>query len=118
MTIHASADGVWKTALARLSVSISKDDMDTWLKPLQPASHGDGLVLYAPNAFVLEAVQEQFREAIQSNLPAGFKFRMAIGSRPKGDTTDTSAAVQGAHPSPTEGESREQESAEASKTVA
>jgi chromosomal replication initiator protein len=50
---------VWPRCLERLEAEFSAEDVHTWLKPLQAAPQADGLVLYAPNAFVVDTVREQ-----------------------------------------------------------
>jgi len=101
MGIHAAADAIWKKSLERLSASITKDDLDTWIKPLQPEQRGDTFLLYAPNAFVREAVEGQYRDAIHATFPDGTNVRLVIGSRPKATPSDAASASQPAPaPSP------------------
>ncbi len=56
---------VWSQCLQRLEQEFATDDVHTWLKPLQANRSGDELHLYAPNAFVVEQVQEQYLARIQ-----------------------------------------------------
>jgi len=50
---------------------------------LQPAEVDGVLVLYAPNAFVQEAVSSNYLRSIKSALPKGMGVQLAVGSRPK-----------------------------------
>jgi chromosomal replication initiator protein len=56
---------VWPQCLQRLEQEFATDDVHTWLKPLQANQNADELHLYAPNAFVVEQVQEQYLVRIQ-----------------------------------------------------
>lgn len=56
---------VWPHCLQRLEQEFAIDDVHTWLKPLQANQNADELQLYAPNAFVVEQVQEQYLARIQ-----------------------------------------------------
>ena len=46
----------WPRCLERLEAEFPIEDVHTWLKPLQADAREQSLVLYAPNAFVMEAV--------------------------------------------------------------
>jgi chromosomal replication initiator protein len=50
----------WPLCLERLEAELSAEDIHTWIKPLQATPHGDGLTLYAPNAFVVDTVRERY----------------------------------------------------------
>jgi chromosomal replication initiator protein len=56
---------VWSQCLQRLEQEFPSEDVHTWLKPLQATGTQDALHLYAPNAFVVDQVQEQFLARIQ-----------------------------------------------------
>ncbi len=56
---------VWPRCLSRLEAEFPPEDVHTWLKPLQAALRDDGLVLYAPNAFVRDEVQDRFLPRIR-----------------------------------------------------
>lgn len=56
---------VWSQCLQRLEQEFPSDDVHTWLKPLQANRTPDALHLFAPNAFVVEQVQEQFLPRIK-----------------------------------------------------
>ncbi|MFN3703736.1 chromosomal replication initiator protein DnaA [Thermomonas sp.] len=56
---------VWPACLQRLESEYPQEDVRTWLKPLQADRRDDGLVLYAPNAFVRDEVQSRFLPRIR-----------------------------------------------------
>jgi chromosomal replication initiator protein len=58
----------WPRCLERLEAELPAEDVHTWLKPLQPVRRDDGLVLYAPNAFVMEEVRERYLVRIRELL--------------------------------------------------
>jgi chromosomal replication initiator protein len=55
----------WPRCLERLEAELPAEDVHTWLKPLQARLRDDGLVLYAPNAFVMEEVRERYLDRIR-----------------------------------------------------
>jgi chromosomal replication initiator protein len=58
----------WPRCLERLQAEFPAEDVHTWLKPLQADQRDDGLVLYAPNAFVMEEVRGRYLERIRELL--------------------------------------------------
>ena len=56
---------VWSQSLQRLEQEYPTEDVLSWLKPLQASQNGEELHLYAPNAFVVEHVQEHYLPRIQ-----------------------------------------------------
>ena len=56
---------VWSQSLQRLEQEFPAEDVLSWLKPLQASQNGEELHLYAPNAFVVEHVQEHYLPRIQ-----------------------------------------------------
>ena len=55
----------WPRCLERLEAEYPAEDVHTWLKPLQARLRDDGLVLYAPNAFVMEEVRARYLDRIR-----------------------------------------------------
>ena len=55
---------VWNDCLNQLQGEISAQQFKTWLKPLQCEQHDNKLVLFAPNRFVRDWIQEKFLERI------------------------------------------------------
>ena len=88
---------VWIQCLERLEQEFPADDVHTWLKPLQACRLGDELQLYAPNAFVVEQVQEQYLARIQelANHFSGQALAVSvrIGSSQKPILANKSAAA-------------------------
>ena len=56
---------VWPRCLQRLEAELPQEDVRTWLKPLQADRRERQLVLYAPNAFVMEEVRSQYLPRIR-----------------------------------------------------
>ena len=50
----------WPRCLERLEAELPIEDVHTWLKPLQAEQRDDAMVLYAPNAFVVEQVRDRY----------------------------------------------------------
>ncbi len=52
----------WPLCLSHLESELPPEDFITWLKPLQAnaSESGNDLILYAPNAFVVETVRERY----------------------------------------------------------
>jgi len=55
---------LWRRCLSRLEAEFSAEDIHTYLAPLQVGEDESGLVLWAPNAYTMEAVRERFLERI------------------------------------------------------
>ena len=86
----------WPRCLERLEAELPVEEVQTWLKPLQARLHDDGMVLYAPNAFVRDAVQAKYLNRI-SELLAHYAGN-AMVSLEIGSITRTASAA----PSPTQ----------------
>jgi chromosomal replication initiator protein len=59
---------VWPRCLERLEAEYPVEEVQTWLKPLQAGQREEGVVLYAPNAFVRDAVIERYLPRIRELL--------------------------------------------------
>jgi chromosomal replication initiator protein len=76
----------WPRCLERLEAELPAEDVHTWLKPLQAEQRSDAVVLYAPNAFIVEQVRERYLGRIQDLLGHFLGHRdvsLEIGSRAK-----------------------------------
>lgn len=77
----------WPRCLEYLQTELPLDEIQTWLKPLQASQRGDTLVLYAPNAFVVERVQRDFLPRIRELLNAlagdAANVSLEVGSLPR-----------------------------------
>lgn len=76
----------WSRCLERLETEFPPEDVHTWLRPLQADQRGDSVVLYAPNPFIIELVEERYLGRLRELLSYFSGIRevvLAIGSRPK-----------------------------------
>jgi chromosomal replication initiator protein len=86
----------WPRCLERLEAELPAEDVHTWLKPLQAEQRPDAVVLYAPNAFIVDQVRERYLPRIRELLDhyAGLdQVSLAVGSRAR-----AAAPVAGAAP--------------------
>lgn len=67
MTLTTNLDA-WPRCLERLEAELPAEDVHTWLKPLQASQRDDALVLFAPNAFVVEQVRDRYLDRIRELL--------------------------------------------------
>jgi chromosomal replication initiator protein len=100
----------WPRCLERLEAELPAEDVHTWLRPLQADRRDDRLVLYAPNAFVMQEVRDRYlariRELLAHFAGAG-DVSLEIGSLPRapgvapqasgGVAADPAALSQPAH---------------------
>ncbi|MEX1081922.1 MAG: chromosomal replication initiator protein DnaA [Halofilum sp. (in: g-proteobacteria)] len=56
---------VWNRCLTQLERELSEQQLNTWIRPLQPQFEEGVLRLYAPNRFVLDWVREHFSGRIE-----------------------------------------------------
>ena len=54
------SDSLWQRCLRHLESELSAQDLNTWIRPLQPVESGNLLRLLAPNHFVLDKINELF----------------------------------------------------------
>ncbi len=57
---------LWRRCLERLETEFGAEDVHTYLKPLQAREGEEGLRLFAPNAYTLDAVRERFLARIRA----------------------------------------------------
>ncbi|MCD7098491.1 chromosomal replication initiator protein DnaA [Stenotrophomonas sp. MMGLT7] len=77
---------VWPRCLERLEAEFPPEDVHTWLKPLQAEPRNGALVLYAPNAFIVDQVRERYLPRIRELLghfAGSDEVALEIGSRPR-----------------------------------
>ena len=74
---------VWQTCLKVLQRELPSQQFNTWIKPLQVADEGEGLLLLAPNKYILDRVADQYLERIKEVLSesAIFSVDLRIGSQ-------------------------------------
>lgn len=85
----------WPRCLERLENEFPPEDVHTWLKPLQADQRGDSVVLFAPNAFIIEQVQSRYLERIRellSHFANAQDVMLAVGSRPRAAVLAAEAA--------------------------
>jgi chromosomal replication initiator protein len=79
---------LWRRCLERLEGELSAEDLHTWLMPLQARDDVDGLQLYAPNPYTLDAVRERYLPQIEAVLTLlngqRVKVRLEVGSSANG----------------------------------
>jgi chromosomal replication initiator protein len=75
---------LWQRCLERLSAELSPEELHTWLKPLQAGEDDGALLLYAPNAFVVETVRDRFLPRLTAVLEQlrgeSVPVRLQVGS--------------------------------------
>lgn len=75
---------LWRRCLERLEGELSAEDLHTWLMPLQARDDADGLQLYAPNSYTLDAVRDRYLARIEAMLGLlsghGMTVRLEVGS--------------------------------------
>ena len=94
---------VWSRCLERLEAEFPPEDVHTWLKPLQADARDDAMVLYAPNAFIVEQIRERYFQRIRELVHyfAGHtEVSLEIGSRPKAAEVLAPAPVAAPAPAP------------------
>lgn len=78
---------LWSNCLKRLEQTLSDQQLNTWIRPLQVHEHNDQITLLAPNRFVLDRVKQNFQQQISDILqdisPQPVQLAVVIGSQPK-----------------------------------
>ena len=77
---------VWKQCLTQLQTELPAQQFNTWLRPLQSEQRNNTLVLFAPNRFVLDWINDKFLQRItelieQINQGRKMQVALEIGSR-------------------------------------
>ena len=73
----------WPRCLQRLEAELPPEDVHTWLKPLQADAREGNVVLYAPNAFVMEEVRSRYLARIRelvAHFAGNGEVSLEIGS--------------------------------------
>ena len=87
---------LWKRCLERLEHEIALEEVNTWLRPLQPEESGQtGVRLLAPNDFVCEQVNEQYLSLIRDFFASnGFdksRIQIVVGGGSQQETAEQPA---------------------------
>lgn len=59
---------LWKQCLQQLRELIPQQEFNQWISPLQAEETAEGLLLFAPNQYVLESVSRDYLSTIESSL--------------------------------------------------
>ncbi len=60
------SSALWDQCLQRLEQELSDQQLNTWIRPLQPDESEDQLSLFAPNNFVMDWVKQNFLQQINT----------------------------------------------------
>jgi chromosomal replication initiator protein len=85
---------VWKSCLERLEGELSPQQFNTWIRPLQAVEENFSILLYAPNRFVLDWINEQYLEQIEGLIESfasneKYTVSLAVGSQLQNKSTKT-----------------------------
>ena len=82
--LKVSMSDLWRRCLERLEGELSAEDLHTWLMPLQARDDAEGLQLYAPNPYTLDAVRDRYLPRIEAVLTLlngrSLPVRLEVGS--------------------------------------
>src|SRR5690606_32291368 len=77
---------LWNQCVRALEAELSEQQVNTWIRPLQPVEDGSLLKLLAPNRFVVDWVQthclEEIRTWCRNHARGGVDVVVEVGSRP------------------------------------
>ena len=91
---------IWNLCIKQLEAELSEQLLNTWIRPLQAIEKDQSLVLFAPNRFVLDWVNDHYLTRIQqlvANLgkQAGIsQVSLSVGSRSAPTVTATPMSPQ------------------------
>lgn len=78
---------IWNLCVQQLELELSEQLLNTWIRPLQAEEQNEALILFAPNRFVLDWVNDHYFERI-SQLVTSFRSKakinqvsLSVGSR-------------------------------------
>jgi chromosomal replication initiator protein len=76
----STAASFWPTCLEAFQRELTPQQFNTWIRPLRLEHKGEGLVLIAPNRFVLQWVKERFAGRIEelATVALGRPLQMAM----------------------------------------
>lgn len=80
---------LWQQCVQRLRDEISQQQFSQWITPLQAEETGEGVILFAPNQYVLDGVSQHYLGMIEntlSHLNRGqfTQVSLVVGSKHKG----------------------------------
>ncbi len=76
---------LWNSCVHQLESELTEQQLNTWIRPLQAIEQNGGLILLAPNRFVLDWVQDHFLKRIDELIHSGqnspdYPVALEIGS--------------------------------------
>ena len=75
---------LWNNCLERLESTLSENDFNTWVRPLQSELSGTILNIFAPNRFVCDWLNDnlgqQLLDTVQHFMGMEYKVKVIIGS--------------------------------------
>ncbi len=97
-------ESVWPRCLERLESELPADEVQTWLRPLQVQTRDGGLTLFAPNAFVVDAIRERYlgriRELLDHYSNGQASVNLEVGSLTRAAVKPATLAVNEPGPRP------------------
>jgi chromosomal replication initiator protein len=90
---------IWNQCVQALQADLTEQQINTWIRPLQPIEDADGLRLLAPNRFIVDWVNANCKQQIDkiivnsTNWPAS-AIRIEVGHRTPTPTAPTEPATQ------------------------
>ena len=76
-------ENFWPACLTRLEEELSSQQFNTWIRPLSAEAGDEGVVLYAPNRFILQFIKDRFLariEALATELLGEVSVELRIGA--------------------------------------
>ncbi len=86
-------DEFWAGCLKHFERELTPQQFKTWIKPLKYERQARGIVLHAPNRFVLDWVRDRFLEAIEGMAKAHFATAVPIALELSGQGVDGGSAA-------------------------
>ncbi len=96
ITIEAVELSLWQKCLQQLREIMPQQQFSQWISPLQAEHTHDGLVIFAPNQYVLDGIKQQFWPTIERTVvelanDRNCKVSIAVGTL--GATAQRAAAI-------------------------
>jgi chromosomal replication initiator protein len=98
-------DQIWPACLARLEAELSSQQFNTWIKPLSAEAGEEGLVLLAPNRFILQFIKDRFLgriEELAGELLPGTSIELRVGGNNMRPVAPPSVVSNAQRPAATE----------------
>ncbi|MCW3481054.1 chromosomal replication initiator protein DnaA [Neisseriaceae bacterium JH1-16] len=89
----------WPACLTRLEDELSSQQFNTWIKPLAAEASDEGIVLLAPNRFILQFIKDRFLARIEELAvemigEIGIELRVGAGRAPAAPAASSASANQ------------------------